>query len=209
MNRWNSFLNADPTAWLLEGDNPSVRYFTLLDILDKPQNDFEVKESKQKIMEVGVVPKILAKQETGGYWGIPENFYIRAKYKGTSWQLIILAELGADGNDEKIKNTCEFMLENAQDPISGAFSYVSDKNGGGDHERVLPCLTANMIWSLIRFGYLEDERVQKAIEWLIKYQRFDDEPGKPPNEWPYKRWKRCWGERTCHSIIVKSLKVFC
>lgn len=150
----------------------------------------------------------MSKQEPGGYWGLPEKYYSGAKYKGTSWQLIILAELGADGNDDRIKKTCEFMLENAQDIISGAFSYVSSKKGGGDYERVLPCLTANMTWSLIRFGYLGDERVQKAIEWLIKYQRFDDEPGKTPDEWPYKRWKICWGERTCHSIIVKSLKVF-
>lgn len=65
-----------------------------------------------------------------------------------------------------------------------------------------------MTWSLIRFGYLDDERVQKAIEWLIKYQRFDDGPGKPPKEWPYNGLKLCWKERTCHSIIVKSLKVF-
>ena len=208
MGNWKSYLNADPTEWLLEEDNPSVRYFTLIDILDKSHEDLKVKEARENIMKIGVVPKILAKQETGGYWGLPENFYIRAKYKGTSWQLIILAELGADGKDERIKKTCEFMLKNAQDPISGAFSYISSKEGGGDHEKVLPCLTANMIWSLIRFGYLEDERVEKAIEWLIKYQRFDDESGKPPNEWPYKRWKRCWGERTCHSIIVKSLKVF-
>lgn len=208
MGNWKSYLNADPTEWLLEEDNPSVKYFTLVDILDKSHGDLKVKEAREDIMKVGVVPKILAKQETGGYWGLPENFYIRAKYKGTSWQLIILAEIGADEKDERIKKICEFILKNAQDPISGAFSYISSKEGGGDYERVLPCFTANMAWSLIRFGYLEDERVQKAIEWLIKYQRFDDDPGKPPNEWPYKRWKRCWGERTCHSSIVKSLKVF-
>jgi hypothetical protein len=217
---WKSYLNAGPIPWLLEADNPSVRYFTLLDILDKPQNDSQVTCTREKIMEVGVVPRILAKQEPGGYWGSPENFYLRGKYKGTSWQLIILAELGADPQDERIKSACEFILENSQDPESGAFSYISSKevkgrksannvsSKGGDHERVLPCLTANMAWSLIRLGYLDDERVQKAIKWLIKYQRFDDEPGKAPDEWPYKRWKRCWGERTCHSIIVKSLKVF-
>ncbi len=100
------------------------------------------------------------------------------------------------------------MFKNSQDPVNGAFSYANCEKGGGDPEKVLPCLTANMAWSLIRFGYLEDERVQKAMQWLIKYQRFDDEPGKLPDEWPYKRWKRCWKERTCHSIIVKSFKVF-
>ncbi len=206
MEKWKSYLNADPIKWLLESDNPSVRYFTLLDILNKPDDNMDVLKARENIMNIGVVPKILAKQDPGGYWGIPENFYLRGKYKGTSWQLIILAELGADKRDERIKKTCEFMLENSQDPQSGAFSYISNKEGVGDHERVLPCLTANITWCLIRFGYLDDERVQKAIEWLIKYGRFDDESGIAPDEWPYKRWERCWGERTCHSIIVKSLK---
>jgi hypothetical protein len=208
MNNWKLFLNADPRDWLLEEENPSVRYFTLLDILDKHADDLEVLEARKNIMKTGVVPKILEKQETGGYWGIPENFYLRGKYKGTSWQLIILAELGADGKDKRIIRACEFMLQNSQNPESGGFSYISNEGGRGDHEGVLPCLTANMIWSLIRLGYLEDERVKKAIDWLIKYQRFDDESGKAPDEWPYKRWKRCYGERTCHAIIVKSLKVF-
>lgn len=205
---WKSYLNTDPTEWLLEEDNPSVRYFTLLNILERPENDPEVIEAKADIMKIGVVPKILVKQEDGGYWGVPEDFYIRAKYKGTSWQLIILAELGADGNDERIQKACEFILENAQDPKSGAFSYIRAEEGGGDHEKVLPCLTANMTWNLIRFGYLKDERVQKAIEWLLKYQRFDEGDGEPPEEWPYKKWEKCWGRRTCHSIIVKSLKLF-
>ncbi|MEN4017770.1 MAG: nitrogen fixation protein NifH [Methanobacterium sp.] len=208
MLKWKSFLNVDPTEWLLEENNPSVRYFTLKDIMERPENDPEIIQARESIMKIGVVPKLLAKQEIGGYWGIPENFYLRGKYKGTSWQLIILAELGADGNDERIKKACEFMFKNSQDPESGAFSYIINKEGAGDHERVLPCLTANMVWSFIRFGYLKDERVQKAIKWLIKHQRFDDKPVKEPNGWRYKMWRRCWGERTCHSIIVKSLKLF-
>ncbi len=209
MDDWIQYLKANPTQWLLEEDNPSVRYFTLLDILDKPQNDRQVIHAREEIMKIGVVPKILAKQEPGGYWGVAENFYVRGKYKGTSWQLIVLAEMGADVNDERIKRACEFILEKSQDPESGAFSYVSLQKGGhGDPERILPCFTANMVWSLIRLGYLTDERVQKALQWIIQYQRFDDEPGKAPDEWPYNRWKQCWMERTCHSIIVKSLKAF-
>ncbi|MGZ7116215.1 MAG: nitrogen fixation protein NifH [Methanobacterium sp.] len=208
MNNWKRYLNAYPVEWLLKEDNPSVRYFTLLDILNKQSNDFEVKEARENIMKYGVVPKILAKQETGGYWGIPENFYLRGKYKGTSWQILILAELGAHGEDERIKKTCEFILKNAQDQESGGFSYISAEEGRGDYEKVLPCLTANIVWSLIRFGYVEDERVQKAINWIITHQRFDDRPAKEPDDWHYKMWKKCWGERTCHAIIVKSLKIF-
>jgi len=71
MSDWKTFLRADPTCWLLEEDNPSVRYFTLIDILEKPENDPEVIRAKMEIMEKGVVPEILAKQKNKGFWEAP------------------------------------------------------------------------------------------------------------------------------------------
>lgn len=208
MSNWKSVLNADSTEWLLEKDNPSVRYFTLIDILEIPEKDLKIRRTKEKIMKIGVVPKILARQKDSGYWGRPEDFYIRSKYKGTVWTLIILAELGADENDEQIRKTCEFILENSQDRESGGFSYMSAKTsgGGGDHNKVLPCLTGNMVWSLIRFGHLEDPRVQNGVNWIVKYQRFDDRIKEVPKGWPYDKFENCWGKHTCHMSVVKALK---
>jgi hypothetical protein len=203
---WKSALKADPTGWLLEKDNPSVRYFTLSQILDKPQNSPEVQEAKKEIMTVGVVPQILAKQADGGYWEAPEKFYT-AKYKGTVWQLIILAEFGADGQDARIKKACEFILNNSQDHKSGGFSaWLSVKVGGGRYSGVLPCLTGNMVWSLIRLGFLGDPRVQRGVEWIVKYQRFDDGEAYPPKVWPYEKATSCFGKHSCHMGVVKALK---
>jgi hypothetical protein len=203
---WKSVLNADPVDWLLEKDNPSVRYFTLSQILDKPQNSPEVQEAKKEIMTVGVVPQILAKQADGGYWEAPEKFYT-AKYKGTVWQLIILAEFGADGQDARIKKACEFILNNSQDHKSGGFSaWLSVKVGGGRYSGVLPCLTGNMVWSLIRLGFLGDPRVQRGVEWIVKYQRFDDGEAYPPKVWPYEKATSCFGKHSCHMGVVKALK---
>lgn len=205
MGDWTSILNADPIPWLLENDNPSVRYFTLMGILERPENYPEVKNAKAKITETGVIPRILSKQKEGGYWENPEDFYLRAKYKGTVWQLIILAELAADGNDQRIKNACEFILENSQERQSGGFAYVGAKRGGGDHSKVLPCLTGNMVWSLIRLGYFEDKRVQQGTDWMVEYQRLDDGVQDPPKGWPYYS-EGCWGKHTCHLGVVKALK---
>jgi len=204
MSDWKSFLKADPTDWLLQEDNPSVRYFTLRNLLGKSENDPKVRKAGKEIMERGAVPRILARQKNGGYWGKPEDFYIRSKYRGTVWQLIILAELGADPNDERIKRACEFILENSQDRESGGFSYLRAETGGGWHGGVLPCLTGNMVWSLIRFGYLKDPRVQRGINWIVTYQRFDDGIRDAPKGWPYSR--RCFGKHTCHMGVVKALK---
>jgi hypothetical protein len=206
MGDWKSILKADPTTWLLEEDNPSVRYFTLTEILDKPISDSEVKEAKNAIMNIGIVPRILAKQKDNGYWETPRDFYT-AKYRGTVWQLMILAELGADGRDDRIRKACEFILANSQNPESGGFSmWLSVKTGGGRRSGVIPCLTGNMVWSLIRFGYLEDPRVQLGINWIITYQRFDDGIKEAPKGWPYDRYVMCWGKHTCHMGAVKALK---
>lgn len=157
-------------------------------------------------MKVGSVPEILTRQNNKGYWENPASFYT-AKYRGTVWQLMILAELGADGKDQRIKNACEFILENSQDHESGGFSmHASGKTGGGRHSEVIPCLTGNLVWSLIRFGYLEDSRVKQGIDWITTYQRFDDEISDPPKGWPYDRFEMCWGKHTCHMGAVKSLK---
>lgn len=42
MGNWKSSLNSDPTDWLLEDSNPSVRYFTLKWILDINDADSDV-----------------------------------------------------------------------------------------------------------------------------------------------------------------------
>jgi hypothetical protein len=199
-------LKAVPTDWLLEKDNPSVRYFTLINILEKSENDPDVRDAKHEIMKTGAVPKILMRQEDEGNWENPSRFYT-AKYKGTIWQLIILAELGADEKNNGIKKACELILENSQDPESGGFSmWVSAKKGGGRHSGVIPCLTGNMVYSMIKFGYLEDYRVQHAINWITTYQRFDDGIEKPPKGWPYDKAVPCWGKHSCHMGVVKTLK---
>lgn len=206
MNEWRSVLKTDPTDWLLGEDNPSVRYFTLANILQRSEGELEVKKAKQEIMRTGVIPKILSKQKDGGYWGFAEDFYIRSKYKGTVWSLITLAELGADGNDERVKKACEFILENSQDRESGGFAYLGTPTSGGRHSAVLPCLTGNMVFSLIRLDYLEDSRIQRGIDWIVKYQRFDDAVKETPNGWPYEGKERCFGRHTCHMGVIKALK---
>ncbi len=206
MQEWRRKVNADPTEWLLEPENPSVRYATLKDLLDKPGVDADVEAALADIMKVGPVPKVLAKQAAGGYWGVPGDFYIRSKYKGTVWSLILLAELDADGADDRVRKAGEFILQNSQDRKSGGFSYVGTPESGGDHARILPCLTGNMVWCLIEFGFLDDPRVQKGIDWICHYQRFDDGDAEPATGWPYDKFSQCWGRHTCHMGVVKALK---
>jgi hypothetical protein len=206
MTDWKSFLKADPTAWLLEEDNPSVRWLALTEILDKPASDPELVKARAGIMKLGIVPRILARQNSDGSWDEPDRFY-RAKYRGTSWQLLVLAELGASGNDPRIRKAGEFILENSQDRAGGGFSFQRGvKAGGGLPSGVVPCLTGNMVWGLLRLGFGNDPRLRRAIDWIATYQRFDDAETEAPRGWPYDRYKMCWGRHSCHLGVVKAMK---
>jgi hypothetical protein len=192
--------------WLLEEDNPTVRYLTLTSLLGKTLKNKDVREAKKAIMDKGIVPKILSKQNEDGSFGIPEKFY-RDKYKGTVWNLIILAEASADPADKRIRSACEFILKHSQDPASAGFSYeVSAKTGTGLPSGIVPCLTGNMVYSLIKLGYLDDERVQRAIGWISAWQRADDAEGDGPTGGMYDRYKNCFGSHTCHMGAAKALK---
>ncbi|MDD5371737.1 MAG: hypothetical protein PHQ40_21865, partial [Anaerolineaceae bacterium] len=206
MEAWKTELNADATGWLLEEDNPSVRYFALRDLLERPPLDPLVLRAQAKLMELGPVPKMLTHQQAGGYWGEPKDFYVRSKYRGTVWTLIILAELGADGADPRLQVAADFILAASQDLQSRGFAYRSGGLNGGDHNSVIPCLTGNMLFCLVRLGRLADPRVQAAIEWVLRYQRLDDGDRPAPQGWPYSVYKNCWGRHTCHMAVVKALK---
>jgi hypothetical protein len=199
-------MDARVLAWLLEKDNPSVRHATLTTLLKRTQDDVEVQQAKSSIMSCGTVPRLLQTQHAGGYWGESAAFYTD-KYGGTVWNVLLLAELGADGNDARVRSACEFLLANSQERTSGGFSTAeSRKTAQGLKSLVIPCLTGNMVYALLRLGYWGDERLQKGIEWICTYQRSDDgEAGRPQGEM-YERYAYCWGSHSCHMGVAKALK---
>lgn len=206
MKKLEEITSQETIEWLLEEENPSVRYFTLTRLLNKAENDTDVLTAKQNIMTSGLVPKILNQQNEDGSWGDKKRFYTD-KYSGTVWQLIILAELGATVENNQIRRAGDFILDYSQDAESFGFSMKkAGRTSGGLHSEVIPCLTGNMVCSLIKIGMIEDIRVQQGIEWILKYQRSDDGIAEEPTDWPYDRNNVCWGKHTCHMGVVKSLK---
>lgn len=205
MANWRSSLTADPTGWLLESSEPAVRYFTLRDILDRPEDDSELIAAGQLIMKDKIITEMLEKQRESEYIAAYPRFYTY-KYKGLVWSLITLAELGTELTPQ-IEEQCEYLLENSQEKQDGGFSQnTAKKLGGGRITEVIPCLTGNMVWSLIHFGYLNDPRLQRAIDWLTGFMCFNDGVEVEPQVDPYDRIDMCWGAHTCHMGVIKALK---
>lgn len=206
MDGWRTVLGADPVPWLLEAEDPALRAATLTHLLDAPDDDPDLRAARAAMATDGVVGRILAGQGPDGHWGERDAFY-RDKYRGTVWQLVTLAALGADGADPRVRAGCEAILEDAQDRESGGFAYDRSRSvGGGLHSEVIPCLTGNLVWALVAFGLLDDPRVRRGVDWITTYQRFDTGDGPGPKGWPYDRYTTCWGRHTCHMGAVKALK---
>jgi len=191
-------------AWLLDGD-AAIQLATRTRLLGEDGESVACRTLRARVMTEGVVPEILATQGADGHWGGPDRFYT-AKYSGTVWNLIILAELGADGTDERLRRAAEAVLADAQHPASGGFSMRRSRTvGGGLPSGVIPCLTGNLVFALVRLGMLDDPRVQAAIDWIVTYQRFDDGDG-DPSGWPYDGFEMCWGRHSCSMGVIKALK---
>lgn len=153
-------MNGATIDWLLEKDNPSVRYFALRYLLDRGEDDKEVRSARRAIMRSEPVRTILAAQHPEGYWVKPGTGY-SPKYQSTVWQILFLAELGADGRNRQVRRGCEYLIEHAQ-ATHGGFSAAANAPPSG----AVHCLNGNLIWALIALGYSGDERLQNAVAWL-------------------------------------------
>ena len=194
------------TAWLLQPDDPAVRLATLTQLLGRSERDPEVKKARAAVMQDAAVAAILDAQNDDGSWGNPDAFYTD-KYRGSVWQLLVLAEHSADGGDPRVQRACEFLLNHSQDPGSGGFSiHRAKRASGGLPSEVIPCLTGNLVFSLLRLGYGGDPRVKRAITWLTRNLRFDDGDSAPPADFPYLRLEPCYGRHSCFMGVVKGLK---
>jgi hypothetical protein len=192
--------------WLLEEENPSVRYFALRDLIRLPDDSPELMEAKTRINSSREVQKILHNQSEGGWWGHLEEFYTNNKYRGTVWNLILLAELGANIGENRILKAIDCVLDVSQDVSIGGFAYRKPDPSRPDSASIIPCLTGNMTWAMLRMGYPLTGKLESAVDWMVRIPRFIDGDSPAPVGEEYKHRQNCWGKHTCISGIVKILK---
>lgn len=158
MHNWQARLNGDPLPWLLEPENPSVRYWTLVDILDRPVSDPEVQDAKAAIAQQPLVHELFALQHPEGYWGDDETKPYTAQ--GAVTALTILHMLGVTP-DKRTAAGCDSFLTFCQHE-SGGFSLTKKLRSG-----IFPCTTGEHLPFLVYFGLGDDPRVRAAFAFLI------------------------------------------
>ena len=152
-------LIGDPLPWLLDPENPSVRYWTLVDILDRPANDQEVRDARTTITQQPLVKKLFTLQHSNGYWGTDETKPHTAQ--GTATVLSLLCVLGVPP-DKRTNVGCDSFLKFCQHE-SGGFSMIRTIRSG-----IFPCTTGPHLPFLMYFGLGDDSRVRSAFAFLIE-----------------------------------------
>jgi len=145
--------------WLLEPENPSVRYWTLTDILGRSADDPEVREAKAAIAQQPLVQELFARQHPAGHWGDDETKPYTAQ--GAVAVLTILHLLGVQP-DERTAAGCNSFLRFCQHE-SGGFSMTKTQRSG-----IFPCTTGEHLPFLVYFGLGDDPRVRRAFAFLVE-----------------------------------------
>jgi hypothetical protein len=156
---------SDLLNWLLEGD-PWVKYRTMLDILELPENDQSVLESKERIL---TDPRIINIFNQLYDWpSTPLNSHKSAGHP--IHKLSFLADIGLTIEDEPIKRITDQILRYQSE--EGSFQVLMNipKHFGGTGENQLAwalCDSPLILYSLIRFGLHDHPQVKRSVKFLI------------------------------------------
>jgi len=165
MKNWVKHMKGDPLPWLLSPENPSIRYWTLVDILGRSADDSEVLQSRTDIGEQPLVKELFTLQQPQGHWGDDETKPYTAQ--GAVAVLTLLYMLGVTP-DERTAAGCDSFLRFCQNE-SGGFSMNKKLRSG-----IFPCTTGEHLRFLTYFGFMNDSRVRAAFEFLIKDMSTED-----------------------------------
>jgi hypothetical protein len=170
-------MKADALEWLLEPSNPAVRWLTLTDVVGRSPQDEEAHAAREATLSYGPVKALKKAQGGKGYWP-PKRTCYEPKFTSTVWQLMLLGEMGVP-RAPWVESAVEHFLSRHQMengafccPVLGEIPEIEEE----------PCLTGNMLRTLLVLGYGDDRRVRKGLEWLPESQFNDggwncDHPG--------------------------------
>jgi ABC-type transport system involved in multi-copper enzyme maturation permease subunit len=143
--------------WLLEKEDPGVRYLALRDLCRDREG--AARERKRAHTD-GPIAAILAKMKPEGYWSGSGPGYT-PKYFSTVWSLIQLAELGGSiETDRRIGKACGYFLGHG---LAGGGQVTTSGAPSG----TVDCLQGNMCWALAALG-CEDPRLGGAYDWMAR-----------------------------------------
>jgi hypothetical protein len=177
---WAPLLLADPS--------PSLRLLVLRDLLNRPEDDEEIRELRRLQEEDPLILKFLALQNEDGSWREGEGGgTILGELRLTAQALMGLGYLGLCPEHSAVKRGAEFLF--AQQQPDGSWPLVTRGallNGAKSSDvkyHMIPLQTALPVLGLAWAGYATDPRAERAYDWLLEEQL-------PQGGWPSGRHRQ-------------------
>jgi hypothetical protein len=150
-------LAIDAVRWLLESDEPAVRYRTLTELLDRADDESDVLAARMAIPDGRVVRALLADQGADGTFGVGPY----RKWTGGHWRLVSLADLRYPPGDEQLRPVIDAELRWATRHtvrvVDGRARRCASQEG-------------NAIGACCRLGFVDDDRISTLVQRLIECQ---------------------------------------
>ncbi|MBN1661507.1 MAG: hypothetical protein JXA93_24150 [Anaerolineae bacterium] len=157
---------SETTHWLLTSSEPWTRYRTLLDLLDRPADDPEVRAARADMLAHPQIEALVAHATT---WGTsPLQRHNDAGH--AIYALSTLADFGLQADDPGIAPAVDAFL--AHQAPEGAFQTLINipRNFGGSGEDAwtwIVCDAPTVLYILLGLGVGTDTRIQRAVNHLI------------------------------------------
>jgi hypothetical protein len=153
-----------------------------------------------------LIDKIFESQDENGFWKLlsvsdkyyPDYMHYVPNFKSTLWTLILLADIGCDSNDQRVKRPLKEIQNHFFDANFGVYTLKED-------HFPIPCLNGNMIYIDCYFNGMPGKESLSALDFFYKYQRFDDGSYEGAKN-KYCSNTSCYGKHSCYWGIVKLLK---
>lgn len=171
---WAALLLADPS--------PCLRLLVLRELLNRSDDDAEVRELAGLREGDPLVADLVALQEPDGTWqklGLGSHV---GGLRATALALARLGYLGFGPDDPAVRQGADYLFSRQQAdgswPLAEARSATdgdppSEEEGGDEGYSMIPLQTALPLQGLAACGYATDPRAERAYEWLLA-QRLPD-----------------------------------
>jgi hypothetical protein len=175
--------HVDPgVRWLLASKDPSVRYYTLTDILGLPTGHVEVVAARRQILKGSRLRALLRGHRTDGGFGV--DWY--KKWGGAQWRLVSAVELGIPSENPVARRAAEYVLARIPGMVRGP------PNVAGRY-RVHASMLGNPLGVCSRLGMWDHPRVHQVARSLVAWQ------------WPDGGWNCDRVHGAAHSSFYESL----
>lgn len=151
--------------WLLESDEPWTRYRTLVDLLDRSEEDAEVQAARTKMLAHPQVQNLLA--EAAAWPGRPLKRHNDASHP--IYAFSTLADFGVRENDPGMAPAIEAVLAHQSEEEAFQTLVNIPKAFGGTGEDTwtwILCDAPTLLYSLAAMGLADDQRVRQAVKHL-------------------------------------------